>query len=163
MFKYCPNCAAPASKFIDGKKFLCEECGFQIYHNTAAAVAVLLEWEDQYVLLKRGREPGRGMMDLPGGFVDPDESAEDACRREIREELGIEIKDLHYLASHHNTYPYKGITYKTCDLFFRAKCCTADFVRQESEIEEISLIDKGQLPVEDFAFESIKTLLKKIV
>lgn len=163
MFKYCPNCAAPASSFIDGKKFLCRKCGFQIYHNTAAAVAVLLEWEDKYVLLKRGREPGLGMMDLPGGFVDPDESAEEACHREIKEELGIEIKDLHYIASHSNTYPYKGISYKTCDLFFRAKCSSANFIRQESEIEGVSLVSKDKILPDDFAFESIKTLLKKIL
>ena len=161
MFNFCPNCAAAKPEFLNGTKIVCRECGFQIYHNTAAAVALLIEMDDKYILLKRGREPGLGLLDLPGGFVDPDESAEEACRREVREEIGREISGLRYLGSHPNTYPYKGITYKTCDLLFTARCAPGDFFRQENEIAGIILVDKKSVPIEKIAFLSLRNMLKE--
>lgn len=160
MFEFCPKCRKPSPDYIDNKKIYCPECGFTIYQNTAAAVAVLVKLEKRYIILRRGREPGKGLLDLPGGFVDPGESAEECCRREIREEIGVEISNLQYITSHPNIYPYKDVTYNTCDMFFIAECMDKNFVRQEDEIDEILLLDKKELDIEQFAFESIKNLLK---
>ena len=163
MFNYCPNCGAEKPEIIRGMKILCATCGFQFYQSTAAAVAVLISCGDRYILLKRGRDPGKGLLDLPGGFVDPDESAEEACRREIREEIGAEIHDLRYLTSHGNTYPYKGITYKTCDLLFTATCRKEEFSLQEEEIGGILLVPKDEIPLDKFAFFSQKIMLKQVI
>ncbi|MBF9014781.1 MULTISPECIES: NUDIX domain-containing protein [unclassified Oceanispirochaeta] len=159
MFNYCPKCRRPSPDFIDNKKISCPDCGFTIYQNTAAAVAVLVKVEKRYIILRRGREPGKGMLDLPGGFIDPGESAEDSCRREIKEELGVEISNLRYISSHPNIYPYKDVTYHTCDMFFIAECMDKNFVRQEDEIDEILLLDRKEIDIEQFAFESIRILL----
>jgi NAD+ diphosphatase len=161
MFLYCPHCAAPNPQFLKGKKILCEKCGFQFYHNTAASVAVLIEQEGRYIFLKRGKDPGRGLLDLPGGFIDPGETAEEACKREIMEEIGIPIGNLRFLFSHPNTYPYKGITYKTCDLLFQGKAGGGEFVRQEEEVEEILLLRKEEISLNDMAFPSIRNMLKQ--
>ncbi|MDC7235952.1 MAG: NUDIX domain-containing protein [Spirochaetales bacterium] len=160
MFDYCPKCRKPSPDFIDHKKTVCPECGFTLYQNTAAAVAVLVKQKNRYIILRRGREPGKGMLDLPGGFVDPGESAEDSCRREIREELGIKISNLRYICSRPNIYPYKGVTYHTCDMFFTAESGDDVFTRQEDEIDEILLLSKEEIEINQFAFDSIKNLLK---
>ena len=162
MFHYCPNCSYQNPDFLNNRKLVCPSCGFQFYQNTAAAVAVLLELGDRYVIMKREREPGKGLLDLPGGFVDPDESAEEACRREIREEIGVEITDLSYQTSRGNTYPYKGITYKTCDMLFTARCLSDDFTPQKGEIEEILFFPKKELPLDKFAFESQRRMLEEM-
>ncbi|MDA3956009.1 NUDIX domain-containing protein [Oceanispirochaeta sp.] len=161
MFSYCPQCQSPHPEFTDNKRTHCLSCGFVLYHNTAAAVAVLVKSGNRSIILRRGREPGKGLLDLPGGFVDPGESAEECCRREIWEELGISVTKLRYISSGYNIYPYKGVTYNTCDLFFIAECCDMNFVRQEDEVDEILLLGKDEIQLGQFAFESITKFLKE--
>jgi ADP-ribose pyrophosphatase YjhB (NUDIX family) len=79
----------------------CEACGFELYLNVAAAVAGLIRDERGRLLITvRGKEPGKGKWDLPGGFADPNESAEQALAREIREEVGLEVTAMRYFGSH---------------------------------------------------------------
>ena len=68
---------------------------------------------------RRGKEPARGTLDLPGGFVDMDETAEQGMARELLEETGLVPTAMHYLFSIPNLYPYSGMTIHTMDLFFR--------------------------------------------
>ena len=68
----------------------------------------------------RAKEPRKGFLALPGGFVDQDETAELAVVRECLEETGVQPEKVKYLCSFPNDYLYKNIAYKTCDLFFEA-------------------------------------------
>lgn len=159
-FNRCPACGSSDIAFEDNKKFICRKCAFTYYHNVAAAVAAILEYDKKIVLIKRAKEPGRGKLDLPGGFVDPGESAEDAVIREVKEELNIEIKKPKYLGSYPNIYKYEDVLYHTCDLFFYCKidALDADFDRTE-EIEELMLVNRSEIPVDKIAFESVKMAL----
>ena len=103
-------------------------------------------------------------MAFPGGFADPGETAEEACFRECREELGVEIKNLRYVGSFPNTYEYNGILYKTCDLFFEAELeDNATMVLQKDEVSDIkkvpvnSIEDVDNIPL---AFKSASEILK---
>ena len=173
-FNMCPMCGSRKIEWKDGKKWLCPDCGFDLYCNVAAAVGIVLYDNYDNVLFEvRAKEPRKGFLCLPGGFVDPDESAEDAVVRECREEMGAQIKEGKFLCSFPNTYVYKNIEYKTCDLFFTAKLPDEfkdmdDFVktlrREESEVvgfevRHISSVEEVEaLPL---AFTSAhKTLLK---
>ncbi|MBR4789648.1 MAG: NUDIX domain-containing protein [Treponema sp.] len=173
-FELCPKCGSKNIKWCNGKKWLCPDCGFDLYCNVAAAVGIVLYDNYDNVLFEvRAKEPRKGFLCLPGGFVDPDESAEDAVVRECREEMGAQIKEGKFLCSFPNTYVYKNIEYKTCDLFFTAKLPEEfkdmdDFVktlrREESEVvgfevRHISSVEEVEaLPL---AFTSAhKTLLK---
>ena len=94
MFDYCPSCGSRDVYFDNIKKFRCEACDFTFFQNVAAAAAAVLEYDGKIITIKRGQEPKKGMLDLPGGFLDPGETAEDGLKREIREELNIELGDL---------------------------------------------------------------------
>ncbi|HUT46354.1 MAG TPA: NUDIX domain-containing protein [Sedimentisphaerales bacterium] len=155
-FNYCPACGSSDIIFDDMKKIGCRECTFTYYHNVAAAVAAILEYDEKIVLIERAKEPGKGKLDLPGGFVDPKESAEDAVIREIKEELRINLRELRYLGSYPNIYKYEGVTYHTCDLFFYSKidALPTDFDR--AEIEELLVINPLEIPDNKIAFESVK-------
>ena len=160
LFNYCPSCKSEEVSFDAIKKFHCRACSFTFFHNVAAAVAAVLEYGDQIVLIKRNKEPGKGKLDLPGGFVDPDESAEEAVRREVKEELSMNLGEIKYLGSYPNTYDYKGVTYKTCDLFFSTHIHTLPTFFDTREIEELVLIHPSEIIDEQIAFESTKTLLQ---
>jgi ADP-ribose pyrophosphatase YjhB (NUDIX family) len=179
MFKFCPSCASPKISFQQGKVFRCPECGFVYYHNTAAATACLIRVpsdkgprEDRFVFLVRGKEPGAGKLDLPGGFVDPGEGVFEGLYRELREEIGwvpplsgnIGLAEVFKLyASFSNVYPYKGIPYNTCDLYFTL---TAPGLRlealcpEQAEIAEIRFLKPDEIDYSEFAFESTRRAVK---
>ena len=110
-FNYCPSCGAK-DVFFDGvKEVSCNDCSLTFFQNIATAVAVIMEYDEKILFTKRAEEPSIGMLDLPGGFVDPKESAEDAIRREIKEELKIKLGTLEYFSSFPNIYKYKDVAY----------------------------------------------------
>jgi len=156
LFNCCPACGSRDIAFEDNKKFNCRECAFIYFHNVAAAVGAILEYDDKIVLLKRAREPGKGKLDLPGGFVDPKESAEQALIREIKEELNINLNGSKYLGSYPNIYKYENVLYHTCDLFFYCKIDALPIDFDRTEIEESILISPLEVPFDEIAFGSVK-------
>ncbi len=162
----CPKCKSDELQFDSVKKYFCPKCHWEFYQNTAAAVAGILEYKGKYLAVIRNREPSKGMLDFPGGFVDPMESAEDALRREIKEELDINITALEYLCTAPNIYQFKGIEYNTCDIFYTARINTINFRIEESEIAGFVWKTLDELNPEEFAFRSMKegimSLKKKV-
>ena len=90
--KYCPKCGAKLkSRRIEKEKRLaCPECHWVNYENPLPSSAALVRNKKGEVLLvKRGKEPGKGKWALPSGFIEIDETPEKACLRELREETGL--------------------------------------------------------------------------
>lgn len=155
-FNYCPSCGSGDIFFGDMKKVGCKDCSFTYYHNVAAAVAAILECDKKIVLIERAKDPSKGKLDLPGGFVDPAESAEEAIKREIKEELQIDLREPRYLGSYPNIYKYEDVLYHTCDLFFYCKIDALPTNFGRTEIEELILINPLEIPEDKIAFESAK-------
>lgn len=159
-FNYCPICKSTGIKNIlnpksvgdniSTRKWICPDCGFDLYCNIAAAVGLILYDDEDNVLFEvRAKNPRKGFIVIPGGFVDADERAEEAVIREAREEVNLSIseKDIRFLTTFPNTYEYKNITYKTCDMFFSVKLPAGQTVKdiaekltaEESEVTEIQV------------------------
>lgn len=158
-FNFCPNCASKNFSFENNRRFECFDCGMVYFHNVAAAVAVIIEQDEKIMFTVRNREPKLGMLDLPGGFTDPDESAEQTCARELKEELGIDFQtsDFTYFKSLPNDYTYKGIPYKTEDLVFTAKFPeNVEMKLEESEILEVRWVKKSEINLEEIGFKSLR-------
>ena len=155
-FNFCPSCGSKGISFDGMKEFTCGECSFTYFHNVASAAGTILECDGKIVLIRRKQEPGKGMLDLPGGFTDPDETAEDGAKREIKEELKIDVGPLRYLGSYPNTYEYRNVSYHSCDLLF---CCEIEALPttfDETEVEELVFMDPFEIPDDEVAFESIR-------
>lgn len=173
-FNLCPKCGCNKIINNNNRYWKCDDCGFVLYCNVAAAVGVIIYDKNNNVLFEvRAKEPRKGFLALPGGFIDPDESAEEAVIRECKEEIGVAIKDARFICTNPNTYEYKNIEYKTCDMFFTAALpdefdSIDEFIetlkKQESEVESFvsckveTINDIENLPL---AFNSAKETLKK--
>lgn len=72
----------------------CESCQQRYYNNPVPCVEIaLFDTQGRLLLAKRGFEPRKGTYDLPGGFMDLDETVEEALHREIKEELDLDPED----------------------------------------------------------------------
>ncbi|WP_336715987.1 NUDIX hydrolase [Chryseobacterium mucoviscidosis] len=164
ILKYCPNCGKESLQWDGERKWSCQNCGFTLYNNVAGAVAVVIRYNDEIYLTRRNRDPKKGKLDLAGGFVDPKESAEETCKRELFEELqlDVDISNLKYLTSLPNVYQYKEIDYNTIDLFYEYRVQEKFEVNLElSEISEAVWIPLKELNLEDIAFDSQKKFFEE--
>ena len=164
--QYCPQCGTTNLQWENNRKWLCSHCDFVLFHNVAGAVAVIITYEDEILFTRRNQEPKKGLLDLPGGFTDPKESAEETCTREINEELSISIvsEKLIYKGSLPNIYLYKNVLYNTLDLFFEYPIEDKfEVTLEESEINEVVWIKKLDINLDDIAFDSQKKFLRKYI
>ena len=93
-FKFCPTCSTELiRKKIDRRNLLaCPNCSFIFWNNPKPVTSVILEREGKILLLKRGKEPLKGLWVLPGGYIDYEEKPEQAILRETKEETNLDIK-----------------------------------------------------------------------
>ncbi len=159
--RFCPRCGGERLSWPTAKNIRCDCCGFVLYLNIAAAVAVIMECRGKLLFGVRKREPGRGMLDLPGGFADAGESAEQAARRELREELGIEVPEMRYLFSFPNRYPYGGMVYDTLDLIFLVRWDQFPPVAAADDLADVVWVERGAVEFDRIAFDSLRRAVRR--
>ena len=98
--RHCAYCGAPGVLVASGHRVHCtnEGCGRLHFPRTDAAIIVIVEHEGA-CLLGRQRTWPPGRFSTLAGFIEPGESLEDAVRREVAEEAGVEVLDVHYHSS----------------------------------------------------------------
>ncbi|MHB1081924.1 MAG: NUDIX domain-containing protein [Prosthecobacter sp.] len=157
-FKFCSDCGKDDWISKSDREFVCVACGFRHFITPIpAAVALLLDAQDRVLIIRRAHEPGFGLLGLPGGVIEPEESGEMAAARETHEEVGIELPGsaFIYLCTLNNRYLFQGYSWPTLDLCYIAR--VPDFnnvVMQASEVSEILICPLDEVPLEQFAFES---------
>lgn len=158
-FRHCPSCGGAASPGTN--PFRCPACAFTYYFNpTVSAGAFLTDDAGRWLLLRRAKDPAQGLLGIPGGFIDIGETAENALRREVREEVGLEIADVRFLGSFPNLYPYKGVTYPVCDLLFTGRALNPESAQELDGVAGIEWRTPASLRGDEFAFESMKAALR---
>jgi len=139
------------------KLVVCRACGLELFFNPCAAVAaIVLDTNDRVLLVRRAHEPARGKLVFPGGYVDDNETAEQALRRELAEETGLTIDTLTYLSSHPNTYPFAGVIYRTLDQFFVTRVSDFSTAQPLDGVDGIVVAAREELRIGDLAFKSMK-------
>jgi NADH pyrophosphatase NudC (nudix superfamily) len=157
LFTHCPACGS--AKFVQNnqKSKRCESCGFVFYMNASAAVAAfIVNKAGDLLVCRRGKEPEKGTLDLPGGFVDDNESAEQAVIREIGEELQAKVTESRYLFSLPNRYKYSGLMIPTLDMFFACKLEDITNLKPSDDVADCFFVPLNELKPELFGLESIK-------
>jgi NADH pyrophosphatase NudC (nudix superfamily) len=159
ILKYCPRCSGHFTPQHDFS-FICSDCGMHFFSNACAAVcALILDSEGKLLVTIRGKDPKKGMLDLPGGFVDPLETIEDALKRELMEELGVDVTDMKYLCSYPNLYVYSGLTYFTIDLAFICRVEDISTIKPADDVEDAFFIYPDKIDLNEIAFVSIRNII----
>jgi NAD+ diphosphatase len=127
--RFCSTCGTLTAPRRGGSMRKCDACGAEHFPRTDPVV-IMVVWRDDRCLL--GRRPGRpaGNFSSLAGFIEQGETIEEAVRREVREEVGIEIDEVTYFAS--QPWPFPSNLMIGCF----AHASSDDFVTDEDEIAE---------------------------
>ena len=112
------------------------------------------------MFIRRAKEPAQGKLAVPGGFVDIGETAEDALRREIKEEVNLEVESLEFLCSAPNEYHYEGVTYPVLDLVFVTRATSTDKTAALDGVESFCWLKPSEVDLNEIAFPSIRAALR---
>ena len=164
---FCRRCGTALTRVGDNA-YRCVN-NHEIFLNSAPTVGIFLIANDGEVLLsRRGIQPGKGLLDAFGGFVDGSESLEDATKRELQEELSLErheYGDLHFIASYEATYLFGGEHLPIASCVFWADLLTDRRLMPSEDVAEIvklpiTSIDESQLHNDDIvrAVQALKAL-----
>lgn len=145
---YCPVCGYELHQEEVGGRVrpACTNCGYVHYVNPVPGVGMLIEMDGGLVLIKRGNPPHQHEWTLPGGFVEADESAEEAAIREAEEETGlkVEITELAAVNSFPEGPPTSGIM-----IFFRMRPVGGE-LRAGDDAVDVRVFQPDDLPLLPF-------------
>ena len=138
--RFCGVCGAFTERAIKERARICEVCSHRAYPRHSPAVIMRITRADE-VLLGRSAHFPAGMFSTLAGFVDSGESAEDAVRREVREEAGIEISEPRWFGSQSWAFPHSLM------LGFTAEWVSGNAVADPLELEDLRWFTRDDLPI----------------
>lgn len=159
--KFCSDCGSarvvqkvPAGDNVP--RFICEECHLIHYQNPKIVTGCLPVWEDKVLLCKRAIKPRYGLWTLPAGFMENNESVEQAAIRETWEEAQAKVEQLSlYMVL---SLPHISQVY----MMFRTQLCDMNFAPGIESLE-VQLFHQKDIPWNDLAFPVIHRTLTHYV
>jgi ADP-ribose pyrophosphatase len=140
----------------------CETCGFVYYFNpSSSTIAIIINSNDELLVATRAHDPAKGTFDLPGGFVDMNETGEEAVIREVKEETGLHVSQAKYMFSIPNTYVYSGFEVHTLDLVYLCKVDDMEH-KAEDDVASLQFIKISELNPDLFGLRSVKEVIQEI-
>lgn len=163
-FEYCPMCGS--HHFVENSKASkkCENCGFEMFMNPSSAnVAIITNSKGEILVERRRNEPAKGTLDLPGGFAELGETAEEGVAREVMEETGLKVTEAKYLFSLPNIYRYSRIDIHTLDIFFECKVEDESVLTANDDAAECMWVSPDDIHTEQFGLRSVRWGLIKFL
>jgi NAD+ diphosphatase len=152
--RFCGRCATPTEPAPGERARRCPACGLLAFPRLAPAVITLIE-RDGEALLARGRAFPMPMYSCVAGFVEAGETLEEAVRREVREEVGVELADVRYIASQPWPFPHSLM------IGFEATWAAGDIVIDEREIVDAKWFRPDDLPTIPPGMSIARTLIDR--
>lgn len=162
---FCKECGSKLQK-ESNVKYVCDQCANIYYVNPKAGVGlILLDDNGDLILTRRAIDPRKGTLDFIGGFVDLDESLEQAVYREIKEEAGLLVEDIinmRYFGSHPNPYRWQERIIPVIDVFYIASLCPGANPQPLEEISAFETVKLSSLQRKDVAFVSSWKMIERL-
>jgi NAD+ diphosphatase len=137
--QYCGHCATGTTQLPNERAKRCPKCGLVNYPRLSPAIIVLVCRGEELLLGRAHRFPP-GMYSVLAGFVEPGESLEETVMREVREEVGIEVKDIRYFGSQPWPFP------NSLMIGFTATYASGDIIIEPQELVDAAWFNKHNLP-----------------
>lgn len=161
LFRYCPKCGSEHFDIHNEKSKQCADCGFVYYFNpSSATVALILNENNELLVCRRAKDPAKGTLDLPGGFIDIGETGEEGVAREVLEETGLEVQEAAYQFTLPNIYVYSGFPVHTLDMFYLCKVKDTRHISAMDDAADAFFIPIAEINPEDFGLGSIRKGLR---
>ena len=159
-FRFCPRCATKLVEASNDSGAHCENCGKSWYYNSAPTAGCVIVRDGKALITKRARDPEKGRYDIPGGFLDRDEDPITALKREVAEELSMEVdvtySDLVQAVPH--LYGEDGDW--VLAMGFIARDVAGD-PHPADDVEEVRWVTADEVEGVDFAWDHDKQLVKR--
>jgi NAD+ diphosphatase len=156
-YSFCPLCKTELDQ--EQHSVHCSECDFAFYLNPAPCVTVVVHYEDKIVLAKRAIEPHKDLWNMPGGFVNPNETPAQTVHRELMEEISVEVEIVTQLGE---TMPdtYDKFLSPTLTFIYLVKPLSLDLVPQD-DVAEVRWLDPSEIDFDTIAFENDKEAIRR--
>ena len=155
-FRFCPLCGDHGLSKVMANAIKCNSCGFEYFFNASGAVIVFVLYQKKLLITVRGVNHQKGTLDLPGGFIFPGETAEQAAIREVKEETGLDVFNLKLTFTKANVYPYSGILIHTVDSVFLAECKDDFNLFPNDDVAQCYFENIESIDSEMFGLKSVK-------
>lgn len=163
---FCPRCGTAMEKAeIGGRtREVCPTCDFVLFRNPVPGVGVLVEMESPFgrgnglVLIQRGQPPFVGRWALPAGFIEEDESVEQAAVRECQEETGLDVELVELFGVY--SFP-EGPVQSGIIIFYRARPVGGE-LHAGDDAQDVAIFSPDDLP-KDVAFRTHREVLARWV
>ncbi len=150
-YQHCPYDGSPMiprTGEAEGRS-KCPTCGFVDYQNPKPCVNILITEGNKLLLARRAFEPAKGEWDIPGGFIESGESAEEAVVREAYEETMLRVQVAEYLGSIPDVYGPRRIP--TLNFCYLVEVISGE-PRAQDDVESLTWVPLDRLPAK-LAFE----------
>lgn len=137
--RFCGRCGHATEPVLTERAWRCPACGLVVYPRISPAIIVLITRGEKILLARSPRFPP-GMHSVIAGFVEPGETLEHAVSREVREEVGITVKNLRYFASEPWPFP------DSLMIAFVAEYDTGEIAIDHNEIVSAEWYGRSNLP-----------------
>jgi ADP-ribose pyrophosphatase YjhB (NUDIX family) len=155
-FKFCPFCGDNNIELnIEQSRYQCLNCHNVHYINSKPSVCAVIVQSNR-ILLVSGSSEKNSLWDFPGGFLKYGEKPEDGLRRELLEELGVEVEVGKLLAAKIDTYSSESDF--SLNLFYTTKLKSE--IREGEEIKQAKWFKLDKLP--DIKFKSTKDVIRSL-
>lgn len=161
-YKYCPKCGGRFT-IAGGNLLTCAQCGYKFFVNAApAAGAIICNDKREVLFVQRKFAPYKGTWQLPGGFINPQETYEHALHREIEEELSVKISVEQFAGTLPMPYLYSGVVMPVLCIYSTATIISGEITPRD-DVMQASFFAVSSLHKLDLTFASQSNLVARVM
>jgi NAD+ diphosphatase len=138
--KYCPQCSAElvvkVIEGIDRKVCVTDQCNYVFWNNPVPVVVIIPETMEG-IILAHNRHWPPGVFSVISGFIETQEAPEQACKRELKEELGLDAVEINFVGN----FMFRKLNQIL--IAYHVKACGA--IQLNDELDQVKIVQREQL------------------